>query len=291
MFGTISYDPAPFEFGSRQRSRISNKEADVRIPERYNFVTQTRYGTLIYNKNDVRTGRSIELYGEYGERAIIVFDQILAPGHIIIDVGANIGTQTLFFAKKVGPEGAVFAFEPQRLVFQTLCGNMAINSITNVHCWNAAVGASQGEIYVPRVDHERTIDLTTVELGGTSGDRVPVVALDSMNLPRCNVLRIALHGQEIAVLDGAASLLARHKPMLYVTCQLDPPREAELLDRITRLGYASYWHGAELFNPHNHAGNVENVFGGQTIRSLLCIDSALDQQLTGFTKAAAPEAA
>jgi FkbM family methyltransferase len=264
----------------------------VRIPERYNYVTQTRYGTLVYNKNDVRVGRSIELYGEYCERAIVVFDQILSAGQIVIDVGANIGCQTLFFARKIGPEGSVLAFEPQRLVFQTLCGNMAINSITNVHCWNAAVGAKQGHVLVPRIDHERTIDLSAVEVGSAAtGDRVPVIALDDMNLPRCDAIRIAAPGRESAILEGAASLLSRVKPILYISCQLDPSREAELLKQILNLGYASYWHSAELFNPQNHAGNLENVFGNQTVRSLLCIDSAIERQLTGFTKAAVPEAA
>lgn len=264
----------------------------MRIPERYNNVTQTRYGTLIYNKNDVRVGRSIELYGEYCERAIVVFDQMLSAGQIVLDIGANVGAQTLFFAKKVGPEGSVLAFEPQRLVFQTLCGNMAINSITNVHCWNTAVGARQGQILVPRIDHERTIDLSAVEMGTAAmGDRVPVIAIDDMNLPRCDVMRIAVPGMESAILEGAASLLTRVKPILYISCQLDPSREAELLQQILNLGYASYWHSAELFHPNNYAGNLENVFGNQTVRSLLCIDSAIERQLTGFTKAAVPQAA
>ena len=143
-FSLIVYDPPPFRsqpdpnpvptWHAPRRSRA------VRIPERYNHVTQTRYGTLIYNKNDVRVGRSIELYGEYCERAIVVFDQYALRRADRHRRRANIGWQTLFFAKKVGPEGSVLAFEPQRLVFQTMCGNMAINSITNVHCWNAAVG-------------------------------------------------------------------------------------------------------------------------------------------------------
>jgi FkbM family methyltransferase len=268
------------------------KEGSVRIPERYNYVTQTRYGTLIYNKNDVRVGRSIELYGEYCERAIVVFDQMLSAGQLVLDIGANIGAQTLFFAKKVGPEGSVLAFEPQRLVFQTLCGNMAINSITNVHCWNTAVGARQGQIVVPRVDHERTIDLSSVEMGTTqSGEKVPVVAIDDMNLPRCEVIRIGAPGMESAILEGATSLLKRVRPILYISCQLDPVREAELLKQILDLGYASYWHTAELYNPHNYVGNLENVFGNQAVRSLLCIDAAIERQLTGFTKAAVPDAA
>jgi FkbM family methyltransferase len=258
----------------------------VRLPERYNLITQARYGTLIYNKNDVRVGRSLELYGEYGERAIVVFDQILGPGQIVLDVGADIGVQTLFFAKKLGPAGCVLAFEPRRLVYQTLCGNMAINSITNVHCWNAAVGAAAGEVHVPRVDHECTSDFTSLEIGGTAGDVVPLIALDSLNLPRCDLLRIASPGMEAAVLEGAFELLSRLRPILYITCQLDPARQAQLLERLDRIGYVAHWHSAELYNPHNFAANSDNVFGNQSLRSLLCVDAAIEQQLTGFTKAA-----
>ncbi len=114
-------------------------------PGQYNSIAQTRYGGLIYNKHDRRIGRSMEMYGEYAERVTAVFDQIVQAGQIVLEVGAGIGLHTLFLAKKVGPEGRVLAFEPHRLNFQTLCGNMALNSIPNVHCWNMAVGAEPGE--------------------------------------------------------------------------------------------------------------------------------------------------
>ena len=35
-----------------------------------------------------------------------------------------------------------------------------------------------------------------------TGDRVPVIALDDMNLPRCDVVRIAAPGMESAILEG-----------------------------------------------------------------------------------------
>ena len=47
------------------------------------------------------------------------------------------------------------AFEPQPLVFQTLCANMALNCVTNVRCFQKAVGAEPGEILVPAFDCTR----------------------------------------------------------------------------------------------------------------------------------------
>ena len=84
---------------------------------------------------------------------------------------------TLFFAKKVGPGRLVLAFEPRRLLFQTLCGNMAIDSITNVHCWNAAVGDRRGAKNLRVAGRPRTVDQLSRprSRGGDDGDRIPVV--------------------------------------------------------------------------------------------------------------------
>jgi FkbM family methyltransferase len=172
-----------------QRSDPLSRRLSVTIPQQYNHLTQTRYGTLIYNRFDTFAGRSIELYGEYAEREIGVLDQTVSAGMVVLDVGAQIGTHTLFLARKVGPAGRVLAFEPRRLIFQTLCGNMAINSLNNVHCWNAAVGAQSGEIVVPAYDHQINSDMRTIRLGSSiDGERVPVLTIDSMQLARCDFL-------------------------------------------------------------------------------------------------------
>ena len=106
-------DPAPLGLGRAGPGPKFSQEGNVRIPERYNNVTQTRYGTLIFNKNDVRVGRSIELYGEYCERAIVVFDQMLSAGQLVVDVGANIEAQTLFSPERWDPKGACWRSKPQ----------------------------------------------------------------------------------------------------------------------------------------------------------------------------------
>ena len=82
----------------------------------FNRVQQSRYGRMLFNANDTYVGTSIEAYGEYSEGEVQLFRQILRPGDVVVDAGANIGAHTLFFARAVSPGGAVFAFEPQRLL-------------------------------------------------------------------------------------------------------------------------------------------------------------------------------
>ncbi len=107
-------------------------------------VRRCRHGPMAYLRQDAYVGRSLDLYGEYGEDEQAVLAQMVRPGDVVVEAGANLGTHTVPLARKVGPSGALIAFEPQRVVFQILCANVALNELTNVHAQNAAVGETPG---------------------------------------------------------------------------------------------------------------------------------------------------
>ncbi len=152
-------------------------------PEPFNRLKACRHGQMLFNVNDIYIGRSLDLYGEFSEGEIELFRQIVRPGGVVVEVGANIGTHTLFFAAQVGPTGVVLAFEPQRIVFQTLCANLALNSHSNVFAFQQAVGAAAGTVVVPSIDYRRSGNFGGLELGAyQQGEQVPVVTLDSFAL-------------------------------------------------------------------------------------------------------------
>ena len=78
-----------------------------------------------------------------------LLQHFIEPGMDVIDVGANIGTHTLFFAAAVGPQGSVVAIEPQRVVDHMLTANVALNSLLNVVTLHTACGAEPGFLRVP----------------------------------------------------------------------------------------------------------------------------------------------
>ena len=88
-----------------------------------------RHGTMLFNAGDIYIGASLAAYGEFSEGEVALFRQLLRPGMTALDVGANIGAFTLPMARLVGATGRVIAWEPQRIVVQTLCANLALNAI------------------------------------------------------------------------------------------------------------------------------------------------------------------
>ena len=66
--------------------------------------------------------------------------------HTIFDIGANVGTHTIAFARFPFPQVTVHAFEAQRIVFQMLAGTIALNALDNVHCHQNAVSSTSGEV-------------------------------------------------------------------------------------------------------------------------------------------------
>ena len=254
----------------------------------FNRLKTGRHGQLLFNVNDMYVGRSLDLYGEFSEGEVAVFRQIVKPGDVVLDVGANVGAHTLFFARQVGPGGRVLAFEPQRVVFQTLCANMALNHVTNVWCFPNAVGAEPGEIVVPWLDYHQVNNFGGLSLGASvPGDRVPVVTVDGFNLSRCDFVKIDVEGMEQTVLRGAAKTLDRFKPILYVENDRED-RSADLIRLIDGLGYAMYWHLPPLFNPDNYLKNAQNVFGRIVSKNMIGIHKSVPAKMEGFQAVPVP---
>ena len=257
-------------------------------PDGFNRLKNCRHGLMLYNANDIYIGKSLELYGEYCEDEILLFEQFLKPGMVVLDVGANIGCHTVYFSKKVGKAGAVVAFEPQRIVFQTLCGNVALNSLVNVVCKPAAAGDAPGTIFVPPLDFTKENNFGGLGLGGfSSGEPVEVITIDSLQLPLCHFMKIDVEGMERTVLAGAKQTIARFRPALYVENDRQD-RSAELVRYLDELGYRMYWHIAPLFRQDNFAGCSENVFGNVASANMFCVPKEAQATLTGFAPVPVP---
>lgn len=253
----------------------------------FNRISECRYGKMIYNIHDRFVGKSLATYGEYSEGEVDVFKQILKKGESVIEVGSNIGSHTVPLAEIVGRYGKVYAFEPQRLAFQILNGNLAINSIDNVHTYQLAVSDKPGTITVPVLDPRANNNWGGLELGSyVSGEKVAVVTLDNLDIPKCKLIKVDVEGMELNVIKGAEKYIKQHQPVLYVESDRED-RHNELAEYIASLGYNLYWHEPALFNIDNFNEKKENLFtnpkGATYIsRNLLCVHKESTIKITNF---------
>jgi len=282
-------------YGIRVKEQVENLtqpkiQNEPILISKFNTLKKARYGYMLYNDNDIYIGASVKHYGECYENEVTIFRQIVRQNDVVLDVGANIGMHTLFFSQAVGQKGTVLAFEPQRIVFQTLCANMALNSVTNVHCYHTALGESAGEIAVPFIDYGKQGNFGGLSIENQkSGERVKVNTIDSFQLTRCNFIKIDVEGMERAVLAGAVETIKRHKPILYVENDREN-KSAELISYIHSLGYRMFWHLPPLFNSKNFYENSHNIFGKNVLSiNMLCIHKDIPINLQGFREVTGPE--
>jgi FkbM family methyltransferase len=151
----------------------------------------------------------------------------------IVDVGANTGNHTVFFAMVM--QGArVVAIEPEARAAAALRACVAENTLPNVDLTRLgkAVGAGEGRL--------RAILSMTAGLGATHfvpdplGD-VGQLPLDGTVDRPIDLLKIDAEGMEMAVLAGAAGLIAACRPALYI--EILDERIAEFMAWVDSNGY------------------------------------------------------
>jgi FkbM family methyltransferase len=251
----------------------------------FNQLKSCRYGATLYNKNDQYVGAAFDNYGEFSEKEVEIFRRLCNPGDIVVDIGANIGAHTLALADCVGSDGFIFAFEPQRIVHQTLCANVALNSLQNVKCENLALADMPGFTTLPALDYNLKNNYGGVEAINpriSLGEKVQVMPLDRyfefFEWPPIKFMKIDVEGMEKRVLLGVKETLKAYKPLLYV--ENDRPENSRaLFELLESLEYLFYWHIPPLFNPDNFYGKSENIFSNLVSFNLVCIPKTYTQKI------------
>ncbi|MDR1840556.1 MAG: FkbM family methyltransferase [Holophagales bacterium] len=247
-------------------------------------VSQCRYGQMIYPARDEYVGRSLALYGEFSEGEAEVFKALARLGDIVVEVGANIGAHTVLLARLVGCTGGILAFEPQPVLFQTLCANLALNNIINVRVEKQGLGNRVQTLHIPVLDYGSKTNFGGLSLDLVDdGIAVPIKRLDSFYVPKLALIKIDVEGMESQVIEGGANTIYNFRPMLYVENDRRE-KSPELIQLLLAMDYSMWWHVTHLFNENNFAGNAENVFGGTVSINMLCVpNEKLDDNAKALT--------
>jgi FkbM family methyltransferase len=255
----------------------------------YNRLARTRHGPLTYLRHDVYVGKSLAELGEFSEQEVELFRQVLRPGTTVVEAGSYIGAHTVPLARLVGESGLVHAIEPQRLAFQTLCGNVALSSLSNVRCHHAAASDKIGWVTVPKLDYNQPGNFAGMSLLGDhhDGERVPMITIDSLPLSRCDLIKIDAEGMELQAVRGAEAIIRKFRPVLYVENKRED-LSAALIEALLGLGYKLFWHIPRYYNPTNYYANSENPFGNLASLNMLGVSAFQSMDIRGLKPVTGP---
>lgn len=240
----------------------------------FNDLTDARWGRMLYHANDIYVGRSFRFYGEFSPDETEFLLSLVGPGSVVLDGGANIGAMTVPLAKRVGPWGRIIAVEPQRLTYQALCANIALNSLANVTALQVTLGKAAGALTIPPLDLTQPQNVGGLTAKGHAfGETVRTIAIDDLRLDGVTLIKLDVEGMERDALAGAAETIRQFQPILYVENDREEHKAALIAD-CKALGYRVFWHITPLYRRNNFKGEPLNVFPNLHSFNMLCLPPA-----------------
>jgi FkbM family methyltransferase len=196
-------------------------------------------------------------------------DELRAGDHFV-DIGANIGTFTLYGARRVGPSGSVSAFEPHVGTAASLLDNVAANDLQQrvrvLSCalddraglFEFAYGSTVAGTALSQLRHEPAEGRATTELK-------PAFTLDALveggTLPPPDVVKLDVDGNEPAILAGMRSLLTGPARPRAIQVELNPGGVDDSARLLEECGY-------RLASEHRSQGAAALIAAGQPADSL-----------------------
>jgi FkbM family methyltransferase len=174
------------------------------------------------------------LNGTYEREQTRLFERHVRPGATVLDVGAHVGYYTLLSAVLAGPSGRVHSFEPNPQNADFLRRHVRINRLDSVRVEQAAVSDREG---TARFDFGTGSG--TGHLADAGALEVRTLRLDDYCAQHAlapAALKIDVEGAEMSVLQGARDMLARHRPVIFLSTH-GPEVHRASLALLRELGY------------------------------------------------------
>jgi FkbM family methyltransferase len=181
----------------------------------------------------------------------------------IMDIGANIGNHSLFFANFLNCT-KVHSFEPFPQNVSVLKKNMS-NAIVDHEIYDIALSSKAGEmtLYNSQSDNYGGFSLHNYGKGISYMVQpyIKVRTLDSFNLDNISMIKIDVENHENEVLDGARATIKRTRPIIFIenlsygypnVCP-DPNPHRKILEELGYVRTTQNIHGSfmDLWKPNN----------------------------------------
>lgn len=164
------------------------------------------------------------------------------PGHLVYDLGANVGYVSLLFARAVGEEGRVFAFEPLPANLERLRQNLALNPGLHVEIIPKAAADRSGHAQFALHNSDDMGKLEDDEAGSGKTIEVETIAIDDFAAkhPTPQLVKIDIEGAELLALKGMQRTLQTVRPQLFIELH-GYEAGAACWQLLTAANYSLHW--------------------------------------------------
>ncbi|GAB2983633.1 hypothetical protein GCM10027049_21190 [Mucilaginibacter puniceus] len=190
--------------------------------------TNLKDGIVWLNKEDIAIYTTADNYiewsilstGTYEDEIGKLIKISLNEGDTAIDIGGNIGLQSLRMSLCVGAAGKVFAFEPLNYLQEKFKKNMALNKANNVTLFPFALSDQQNELDLIINKHQWNQGAFSLSKKETGNDKQRVIVKVADDMPEIELLtnvaliKIDVEGFEFHVLKGLKQTLQKHQPRI-----------------------------------------------------------------------------
>ncbi len=180
---------------------------------------------------------------EIPERRLI--GPLLRPGMVFVDIGANIGTYSLFVAEQCSDNARIVSFEPHPRTFAKLSYNIRANGYSSIEPINEGVGSERGQlrlhtsggtnigtasILAEAIDSKHHVEIKVAPLCETLAQR---------NIERIDLLKIDIEGfEDRALLPFMANdNKSRWPAAVLIETVLRQHWQADCVAELTERGY------------------------------------------------------
>lgn len=198
---------------------------------------------------DSKDSLSLSIYESYEPLETQLVKREIKRGNVVLDLGANIGYYTLIFAKLVGEEGKVFAFEPDPTNFALLEKNIEMNGYKNVILVQKAVSNKDGKLKLYLSEYSMGDHAIFNLYEGCKFIEIEAIRLDDYfkNYEgKIDFIKIDTEGAEEQAIQSMLNLLKKNKTVKILTeffpiglkgSDIDP---AEYLNTLLKLDFKLY---------------------------------------------------
>jgi FkbM family methyltransferase len=155
------------------------------------------------------------------------------PGGVIVDVGANTGNHTVYFARFLRPR-LLIPVEPVDVAANLLRTNAKLNGAVIDERGLGLAAADAPGVLAMTVGIEMA--MAKVGPGAVNKDTVRAVKLDDLVPERVDFLKIDVEGFEMNVLRGAARIVNRDRPLILL--EATDATEQTVIDFLQGCNYA-----------------------------------------------------